>query len=389
MPQNSYSSNNGIPNGNGPSINHHSNLKTNQQTITITDTPSPAVITISDSEDETPEVQQTPSSSSSGKANRTHNSTGSSTNSSSSTCRANNNNNSNNNNNNGHNPNNNSNSNSNNITSTSNNPNNSNHQNNHSHSNVHHPGVINSSSSSSIPNTNNNGNSNRQRKNVISCVTVGDSDGEDRRSPRHQPTIKYEPHVGQSQKKRLLAMAQNECLLSSSSSNQLHVPKQEPAEFSYEYPPQVDKRSSWAPPAHHNHHKRESSTYLTPQQAAPPMAHAKNSAGPAWGVPIYRQQHQSNTPLGGSPGNVLQQDIYAQSEIYRRPTVFVSQAPYQSFNRVVPPPAHNGSSRQVLPSHPLPAHIQFPTQYSQFGPLSPQVATKHGHYPPTNIWFGE
>ncbi len=45
---------------------------------------------------------------------------------------------------------------------------------------------------------------------------------------------------------------------------------------------------------------------------------------------------------------------------------------------------------QVLPAHhPLPAHIQFPAQYSQFAPLSPgQVASKHGHYPPANLWFG-
>lgn len=62
---------------------------------------------------------------------------------------------------------------------------------------------------------------------------------------------------------------------------------------------------------------------------------------------MYRQTHQSNTPLGTSPG-VLQQDLaYAQSDMYRRPTVFVSQAPYQNYNRVVPPPAHNGSNRQV------------------------------------------
>ncbi|XP_055325819.1 uncharacterized protein LOC129579679 [Sitodiplosis mosellana] len=106
---------------------------------------------------------------------------------------------------------------------------------------------------------------------------------------------------------------------------------------------------------------------------------------------MYRQTHQSNTPLGGSPG-ILQQDLtYAQNEMYRRPTVFVSQAPYQNYNRVVPPPAHNGSNRQVLPAHhPLPAHIQFPAQYSQFGPLSPaQVPSKHGHYQPTNLWFAE
>lgn len=65
-------------------------------------------------------------------------------------------------------------------------------------------------------------------------------------------------------------------------------------------------------------------------------------------APMYRQTHQSNTPLGGSPG-ILQQDLaYAQSDMYRRPTVFVSQAPYQNYNRVVPPPAHNGSNRQVI-----------------------------------------
>uniref|UniRef100_A0A1B0CCC7 non-specific serine/threonine protein kinase n=2 Tax=Lutzomyia longipalpis TaxID=7200 RepID=A0A1B0CCC7_LUTLO len=282
------------------------------------------------------------------------------------------------------------------------------------------------------------------RKNVISCVTVGDSDNEERaRSPkviqqnlthhtskattassghhhthaqpvqqgsnhtseqRHKSSqsssssVKYEPHAVQSQKKRLLAMAQNECFLqtSSSSSNQLHVPKQEPTEFTYDYT-QVDKRASWAPPAHHNHHKRDTAPYMSSQHP-PPMAHTKNSstavaavAAASWGAPVYRQQHQSaNTPLGSSPGGLMQQDIYAQSDIYRRPTVFVSQAPYQTYNRVVPPPAHNGSSRQVLPSHPLPAHIQFPAQYSQFGPLSPaQVANKHGHYQTANLWFGE
>lgn len=276
--------------------------------------------------------------------------------------------------------------------------------------------------------------SSRQRKSTAvaststACVTVGDSDGENdrRNTPKHQ-TIKYEHHAGQSQKKRLLAMAQNECLLSSST-NQLHVPKQEPTEFvAYEYP-QMDKRSSWAPPGTSSHyggnnnnsssgHKRESSAYMPSSASSsssinqggssgmggggggpmggsslvtvPPHAHAKNTptggSGSSWGAPVYRQHQQSsNTPLGSSPGAILQQqDIYAQGDIYRRSAVFVSQAPYQTYNRVVPPPAHNASSRQVLPTHPLPAHIQFPTQYSQFGPLSPaQIANKH-------YWFGE
>ncbi|XP_059615675.1 homeodomain-interacting protein kinase 2 [Phlebotomus argentipes] len=368
------------------------NAVAKQQTITIHDTPSPtAVITISDSEDESPEVQRAPCKN----TNRSHNS-------SSSSCRSNH---------------------SNNVTTNQN------------------VGTMTNSSSSSSMSS-----SNRSRKNVISCVTVGDSDNEERvRSPKviqqapaqqtnkapppaavsHQhghaqsgqqqqqvanphggeqrhsnkvsQSIKYEPHAVQSQKKRLLAMAQNECFLSSSASsaaNQLHVPKQEPAEFTYDYT-QVDKRASWAPPAHHNHHKRDAAPFMASQHP-PPMAHTKNSSAAAaavaasWAAPVYRQQHQSsNTPLGSSPGGLLQQDIYAQGDIYRRPTVFVSQAPYQTYNRVVPPPAHNGSSRQVLPSHPLPAHIQFPTQYSQFGPLSPaQVSNKHGHYQPANLWFG-
>jgi len=48
-------------------------------------------------------------------------------------------------------------------------------------------------------------------------------------------------------------------------------------------------------------------------------------------------------------------------------------------------------STKVIPSHPLPAHIQIPTQYSQFGPLSPAqvAASKHAaHFAPTNIWYG-
>uniref|UniRef100_A0A182V182 non-specific serine/threonine protein kinase n=1 Tax=Anopheles merus TaxID=30066 RepID=A0A182V182_ANOME len=311
--------------------------------------------------------------------------------------------------------------------------------------------------------------------------------------------IKYEQHAGQSQKKRLLAMAQNECLLlpssggSGGSQQPLHVPKQEPSEFvAYEYPSQqqqqqVDKRSSWAPPtmgsssssSHYGGggHKRESSSYIPSSSASsssslaaataaaaaaaaaaiqqqqhqgggsggggcsggslghapPPHAHAKSTptGATSWGPPtaaVYRQhQPSANTPLGSSPGAILQQhqhqaqqqqDMYAQGDMYRRSAVFVSQAaPYQTaYNRVVPPPAHNASSRQVrktplstsspyaskdsttsterfpsfplqvLPTHPLPAHIQFPTaQYGQFGPLSPaQIANKH-HY----AWFGE
>lgn len=320
--------------------NSHNNNAKQQQTITIHDTPSPtAVITISDSEDETPEIKH----STTIKPNSNQRSQNSS--SSSTSCQ-----------------------------SANVHPN----QLQHSASQEHN--VNNSSNSSGGSST---GSSRQQRKNVISCVNLGDSDTEERHcTPKHHSQqgqnaqqqnqnshqqIKYEPHAAQSQKKRLLAMAQNECLLStscsaSSNNNQLHVPKLEPADQlqQYDYPQVVvEKRASWAPPAHHNnHHKRESvQSYIASQQAAPPpMAHTKNSAAAAaaaaasWAAPMYRQAHQSNTPLDGSPGGVLPQDIYAHSEaMYRRPTVFVSQAPYQGFNRVVPPPAHNSSSRQVMP----------------------------------------
>uniref|UniRef100_A0A1A9ZU54 non-specific serine/threonine protein kinase n=1 Tax=Glossina pallidipes TaxID=7398 RepID=A0A1A9ZU54_GLOPL len=367
-----------------------------------------------------------------------------------------------------------------------------------------------SSSSHASSSSLSNSHRHRQVQLVIPCVTVGDSDQDDMRrrhtnnannsgtnnnvnvvtsnSPKSQvpnypqANVKYEP--GQSQKKRILAMAQNECYMpptsshSGSSSNAStqahpsanlpHLPtKQEPTEF-YEYPIQQqqqqqqhqqtidNKRSSWAAtssgsqhqPVPLAHHKREapsvapSSTGAYVQQpissgsavVAPPMAHSKASSSstmaaaaaaaatvgpPSWGAPqVYRQpsqssqsqqqsthqppsQHQTNTtPIGNSPTSaaaaaaMLQQDIYAaaaaQGDIYRRPTVFVSQAaPTYAYNRAVvaPPPAHNSSSRQVIPSHPLPAHIQFPTQYSQFGPLSPAqvAASKHAHYAPTNI----
>lgn len=449
----------------GSSSSHGGHSK--QQTITIHDTPSPtAVITISDSEDETPDVKKASSSSkhhastsmcaggggrstnqcrtsggascsatasikpSSSSSNIHHSSSSSSlaANPQSLPAVA--------------------------ASSSSSNSNSHHHSQYHSmqqpgpppphqqqHPQQHHTSVISSGSQAGIcgGGSSNTGTlSGRSRKSTAvaststTCVTVGDSDGEnDRRiTPKHQ-AIKYEHHAGQSQKKRLLAMAQNECLLSTTN-HTLHVPKQEPTEFvAYEYP-QVDKRSSWAPPgsssssSHYSSsgHKRESSVYMpsssssssaaaaaaaaaanqsmmgsgsnmagaaTVVAGAPPHAHAKNtptgSGSSSWGAPIYRQhQPSSNTPLGSSPGALLpQQDIYAaQGDIYRRSAVFVSQAPYQTYNRVVPPPAHNASSRQVLPAHPLPAHIQFPTQYSHLGPLSPaQIANKH------YAWFGE
>lgn len=185
-----------------------------------------------------------------------------------------------------------------------------------------------------------------------------------------------------------------------SNSNQM---KQEPTDFNtslnYEYPPyDHQKRSSWVggsstssssnivqPPtahqSHHMHNKRESlgcgSTSNSQQyqqqaqpppqqiQQQPPIAHGKNdmassSSTSLNSTPIYHHHnHHSHhhhrtqpqdSPIGTSAALLQPQqaDIYAQAELYRRPTVFVSQASAYAYNaRVVPPPAHNPSNRQV------------------------------------------
>jgi homeodomain interacting protein kinase len=195
--------------------------------------------------------------------------------------------------------------------------------------------------------------------------------------------VKYEQHA--SQKKRLLAMTQSDSNVTSNSSQM----KQEPAEFNasvnYEYPPYDQKRSSWVgggssmiqPPnahqSHHVHNKRDSmgnsgsnqyqATHQPPQQPQqPPIAHGKNDMASSSttslnSTPIYHHHNHhyhrtqpQDSPIGTSAALLQPQqaDIYAQAEIYRRPTVFVSQASAYAYNaRVVPPPAHNPSNRQV------------------------------------------
>lgn len=109
----------------------------------------------------------------------------------------------------------------------------------------------------------------RQRKNVISCVTVGDSDGEEHRSPakqqlqqlyqhqqqppqvsvsvhtpghtvreiKHEPQHSYSNGASQSQKKRLLAKAQSECMLGVAT-------KREPGLSDYHHPADYVHHSS-------------------------------------------------------------------------------------------------------------------------------------------------
>ncbi|XP_028129752.1 homeodomain-interacting protein kinase 2 isoform X2 [Diabrotica virgifera virgifera] len=328
-----------------------------------------------------------------------------------------------------------------------------------------------------------------QRKNVISCVSVQDSDNEERHSVKastqthnYNPVIKNEPcqsqHSSQSsqnssssssinyasQKKRILAKAQSECML--------NVPtKQEPTDYNYlqhcgsacKEPTQTyqyvstsqhdqptystsDKRVSWAPPVAHNtssHSRRHSAVPVVNLQEyavtaqphneyiQPPAAHSTRDSltvareqhllapGKSWGPPqaihpSYRhsQAHLSPQPLAAAPRLSPQhplaaaagQPLYHQTELYRRPVyVTTTQPAYLPATHQVapagralpPPPAHHASARPVLASHashPLPAHLQFPSHAQVtaasygFAPLSP---AKSHQYQPASLWFAE
>ncbi|KAL9694671.1 hypothetical protein quinque_013956 [Culex quinquefasciatus] len=90
--------------------------------------------------------------------------------------------------------------------------------------------------------------------------------------------------------------------------------------------------------------------------AAPPHAHAKNkptcvvggnSSSSSWEAAVYRQHLLSYTFW----------KIHREFCCPRRTppkAVFVTQAPYQTYNRVVPPPVHNVSSKQIPTSSLLP-----------------------------------
>ncbi|CAH1370964.1 hypothetical protein MTP99_012457 [Tenebrio molitor] len=331
------------------------------------------------------------------------------------------------------------------------------------------------------------------RKNVISCVSVPDSDNEDRSSSKHQSqayqqqVIKNEPtpttnYASVSQKKRLLAKAQSECMLNVPTkqepgieyhrSNDYNMPQQSHCSSACKEPTQgyhygnsgssghghgsaqdqqpvvyasSDKRVSWAPPVAHNPsshggHRRHSAVpvvslreYNIPSQThkeyiQPPAAHTTRdnlavareqhllAPGKSWGPPqaihqSYRHSnaHLSPQPLAGAPRLSPQhplaaagQPLYHQTELYRRPVyVTTAQPAYLPATHQVapagralpPPPAHHSSARPVLASHtshPLPAHLQFPSQVAAasygFAPLSP---AKSHQYQPASLWFAE
>ncbi|KAK5643997.1 hypothetical protein RI129_007842 [Pyrocoelia pectoralis] len=136
--------------------------------------------------------------------------------------------------------------------------------------------------------------STKHRKNVISCVNVGDSDNEDQKisnkttGQMYHQEIKHEiaPNVNystQSQKKRLLAKAQSECML--------NIPtKQEPG---IEY---------------HQHHR--SNEYLIPQQ---PHIHATSHCTSACKEPIQAYHYINAAPMNHI-NNQDQHVVYASND---------------------------------------------------------------------------
>ncbi|KAF5284534.1 hypothetical protein FQA39_LY17007 [Lamprigera yunnana] len=133
----------------------------------------------------------------------------------------------------------------------------------------------------------------KHRKNVVSCVSVGDSDNDDHKSPIKAPGQLYQeiknelnPNINyatQSQKKRLLAKAQSECML--------NIPtKQEPG---IEY---------------HQHHR--SNEYLIPQQ---PQMHSSSHCTSACKESI-QAYHYINTGPINHINNQDQHVVYASND---------------------------------------------------------------------------
>ncbi|XP_066152943.1 homeodomain-interacting protein kinase 2 isoform X3 [Euwallacea fornicatus] len=255
------------------------------------------------------------------------------------------------------------------------------------------------------------------RKNVISCVSVQDSDNEDRSSSKvhmqnsinqasqsqtsnfnTQPVIKNEPFSCSSssttpyasQKKRLLAKAQSECMLNVATKQEPGVNeyygqctsacKEQPSTSSQtyshyssgsgmghempNYSTNVEKRVSWAPPVAHNttsssHSRRHSAVPVVnlreyaPQPphgdyVQPPAAHSGGRdahllapPGKSW-VPSqaisqsYRHStaHLSPQPMAAAPRLSPQHPLAAgqplyhhQAELYRRPVYVTTTQP--------------------------------------------------------------
>nr|CAI5866092.1 unnamed protein product [Callosobruchus analis] len=122
------------------------------------------------------------------------------------------------------------------------------------------------------------------RKNVISCVSVPDSDNEDRSSSKNasnniynHPVIKNEPCQSSSnphyasQKKRLLAKAQSECLLNVAT-------KQEPSDYNYlQHCTSACKEPPHQPAYQYEHHHHHHHHHHSSQPAPAPVSSYQQS----------------------------------------------------------------------------------------------------------------
>ncbi|XP_050481132.1 homeodomain-interacting protein kinase 2 isoform X13 [Bombus huntii] len=251
-----------------------------------------------------------------------------------------------------------------------------------------------------------------QRKNIISCVTVGDSDGE--ASPgrahnhlyqhlpqhaQHQQTtqlIKHEPqqqhHVSssssgyssQSQKKRLLAKVQSEC-------NMVNVATKPEPGVEYLAPHPCHAPACKEPPTYqddaydmHDYFLQ----YVTTSSAHPHLQeqHIVYTTGTdkrvSWPGKRAEYKHEYVQPPAAHSRDHQKWAVANTVHQY-------SSSPLTLYDssRALPPPAHHSSARPLLASHaahPLPAHMQ-PTAVYGLAPLSP---AKH-QYQPSGLWFTE
>ncbi|XP_067209867.1 homeodomain-interacting protein kinase 2 isoform X8 [Linepithema humile] len=249
-----------------------------------------------------------------------------------------------------------------------------------------------------------------QRKNVISYVTVGDSDGEASPSrshahlyqhlpqhPQHPQAaqlIKHEPqqqhHVSssssgysQSQKKRLLAKVQSECSMNIAT-------KPEPGvEYLAPHPchaPACKEQPTYQDDVYdiHDHFLQ----YVTTSSAHPHLQeqHIVYTTGTdkrvSWPGKRTEYKHEYVQPPAAHSRD-------HQKWVVTNPVHQYSSSPLTLYDssRALPPPAHHSSTRPLLaghPAHPLPAHMQ-PTAVYGLAPLSP---AKHQYQPP-GLWFTE
>ncbi|XP_067209868.1 homeodomain-interacting protein kinase 2 isoform X10 [Linepithema humile] len=239
-----------------------------------------------------------------------------------------------------------------------------------------------------------------QRKNVISYVTVGDSDGEASPSrshahlyqhlpqhPQHPQAaqlIKHEPqqqhHVSssssgysQSQKKRLLAKVQSECSMNIAT-------KPEPGvEYLAPHPchaPACKEQPTYQDDVYdiHDHFLQ----YVTTSSAHPHLQEQHI---------VYTTGTDKRVSWPGKRTEYKHEYVQPPAAHSRDHQKWVVTNPVHQYSRALPPPAHHSSTRPLLaghPAHPLPAHMQ-PTAVYGLAPLSP---AKHQYQPP-GLWFTE